>query len=235
MPKIELNKIEAGDLISATSTSGVNNDISRWNAAVVNGDNVREEGIDRRNFENGVFVEPTSSTMSGTHARFSSPVTVNASAAGFSSLTSSVVTGALIAIHHDNPNDAGLKVNVSFQYETPLVQTTDSTAPHFSLVRPNWNVQLGYRTGSSSGIYTAIAGTKRQLSIEIAETVDSSGTTLGGYKWIDSMTIVHVFNDSPLAPAADYYFQLFAWEDGSGLPLDLKIDFLNMFATRYKR
>lgn len=234
MPKIELNKIEAGDLISATSTSGVNDDISRWNAAVVNGDNVREEGIDRRNFENGVFVEPTSSAMSGTHARFSSPVTVNANAAGFSSLTSSVVTGALIGpIHHDPTNDAGLKVNVSFQYETPLVQTTNSTAPHFSLVRPNWNVQLAYRTGSSSGIYTAIAGTKRQLSIEIAETVDSSGTTLGGYKWIDSMTIVHALNHS--GAASDYYFQLFAWEDGSGLPLDLKIDFLNMFATRYKR
>lgn len=159
MSKIKLSKIEAGDLITASSASGVNRDIANWNAATVDGTNVREEGIDRRNFENGAFVDPGPHNHTYTHARFSSPVTVNASAAGFSSSTSSVVTGARIGpIPHSPTEDAGLKVNVSFQYETPLVQTTDSAVAHFSLNRPNWNVQLAYRTGSSTGIYTALPG-----------------------------------------------------------------------------
>lgn len=48
------------------------------------------------------------------------------------------------------------------------------------------------------------------------------------------MTIVHAVNHSSIIQS-DYYFQLFVWEDGSGAPLDLTINYLNMFATRYKR
>ena len=190
--------------------------------------------MEYRNLANGAFVEPIPSSLSGTYAQITSTTTVSATSIGLSSTVPAKVTGALIGpVYYDPATDAGLKINVSFQFETPIVQTTDSTLPHFSAVRPNWSVQLGYKTGSSTGSYTAVAGTKRELSIETAGCVNTDGVTMAGHKWIDSLSIAHVFQYS--APATNFYFQLFAWEDGSGTPLDFSVNYLNMFATRYKR
>ena len=237
MARIELNKISAGDTLSTATSSGVNADIDQWNTETgsIDGENVREEGIDRRNLANGAFVEPIPSSLSGTYAKITSTTTVNAGNIGLSSSSASVVTGALIGpVYYDPATDAGLKINVSFQFETPIVQTTDSTLPHFSAVRPNWSVQLGYRVGNSVGSYGAVAGTKRELSIETAGCANTDGVTMAGHKWIDSLSIAHMFQYGS-SGAPGFYFQLFAWEDGSGTPLDFSVNYLNMFATRYKR
>jgi hypothetical protein len=213
MAKIELTKISPGDSLSATA---LNSDIDQWNLRTqsIDGENVREEGVDRRNLASYSVSSPSSTGISSSYAQFTSQVTIQSS-------TPKAIAGSEIGpFTYDSSTDVGLKINVSFQFKTPELQNANSTDPHYTTVRPGWNFQLYYKNGGG-GTYTAVTGTKRELSIDCE-----------GMSRVDSFSIAHMFT---MASSTALYFKVYAWEDMSGTPLEIGVLNFNAFGTRYLR
>jgi len=214
MARINLAPIGTGDPLSVNA---VNADIDEWNLQTqsIDGENVREEGVDRRNVDTYQVSNPTTTSLSGSYAQFETAVTVQSS-------TPAAIAGSEMGpFTYDSSTDVGLKINVSFQYKTPEVQTANSAHPHYSNnIRPNWAFQLYYKDGSG-GTYTAVTGTKRELSIDCKLLAK-----------IDSFSLAHMFT---AASSSALYFKMYAWEDNTGTPLEILVQYYNAFGTRYLR
>ena len=213
MGKVIITDIEKGDALTASS---LNETIDSWNfySTNIDDENIREEGIDRRNIAD-VSVTQNPSETAGTSA--TDGTSRNLLHAGASDPISHYQIGPF---SYDSTDQVGMKVTCSFEFETEEF----GSSTHTTTVTPTYHFQIAYSTNGTS--WSGITQTKRTVGPGV-DTFPAKG----------DMTISHVF-DTITGSASTLYFGLQQWEDSANHsvpPGAVVVDNFNMFAVRILR
>ena len=172
MPKITLTEVQTGDPLRVDKLNASMDSI-RTSSSSLDADNVRIEGVDRRNF----FSNHSTATFASTQAVQSLVTNINV-AQDFTYHSSSPHGSEVKQFRHHSlsagiigpfsweTTDVALKLNLSLSYRVPGMHSdaADSRCRVGSVSsRPSFVFDIRQRTGTS-GAFTSIAGTEREVA-----------------------------------------------------------------------
>lgn len=195
MPKITLTEVETGDALKVDKLNASMDSI-RTASSALDGDNVRIEGVDRRNFFSNHSATAFASTQAvvslATNINVTQDFTYNSSSPHGSEVKQfqhhSLAAG-IIGPFSWETTDVALKLNLSLSFSVPGMQdnplepkcrvTTTSSRPYFVF-------DIRQRTGTS-GAFSPIAGTERKVAFNHVANVLGKRVSHRG-----SLSIVHL-------------------------------------------
>ncbi|MCP4437132.1 MAG: hypothetical protein GY913_21445 [Proteobacteria bacterium] len=190
MSRITVTEVTAGSSLSVTEPNATINSVNNATGDV-DASNVREEGLERRNFQTGFNTSIASLSKAGPTSFTHSTETLLVSGNNFE----------FGPFNRDSSMNELLKVRFSFWFYGARVVSPASA--------PRWNFKIKYKLGAG-GTYIDFdtdSTTRRfQANTSLSETVY-------GWRMKRSVTIVSHFTKSGIASSADIYFGLFGWED----------------------
>jgi len=236
MPKITLTEVKKGDPLKVDKLNSSMDSI-RTAAAAIDADNVRIEGVDRRNFKatstavNDVasFVNVSSGV---TNLNVQQDFVYNSSAMhGHTTeqFKHHTLANGIIGPFNWDASDVAIKLNLSLAYTVPGMH--DGSEPKCSVrptsSRPYFVFDIRRRDGSS-GSWNAISGTERRIAFNhvasnFADRVPHKG----------SLSIVHLVDLS--SPSSDVYFSPFVTIWYQRLSRPITITGYNFFGQRIRR
>lgn len=228
MSKIVLTEIKKGD---ALTVDGMNASIAEWNARSndIDQDNVRQEGVDRRNFAaSSVTTEPTTGSV-GSRGQVN-----NDTAYAMHSSTPQAVPDSSIGVFVYDPADqVAFKLNLSLEYEAaPLIKSTSSGATSIpsGASLPTYYVAIYYKDDATMASYDQIPGTVRRLAFGVLATTAGNEVVMRG-----SLGICHNFTTLSTSTST-LNFRVYVWEPSSGSSITwLQVKNLTFYGTRILR
>jgi len=217
MARITLNEINVGD---AVGIAAPNTTLANWRSESINvdADNVRVEGLHRRNFAaNAVVTPPTSDQY------ISAPVGADLVATTTREIVDIGVPQVIGAFTFDSTQLYELMVFGSFQYRDGRHQDAYATYG----ASPVWNMCLSYSTNwnGTTGTWTVIDETLRKAGFGFQPTATFSVYMQGSISWAHRFSVT--LNTTSL------YFAFQVWEPRLGIPITIERTTLYaMFAQR---
>jgi hypothetical protein len=210
MPKITLTEIVKGDALKVEKLNE-SMDSVRTAAAALDQDNVRREGVDRRNF----YAQNSATAYASTQAVASLTTNINVtqdftynSSSPFGSETKQFkhhsLTYGIIGPFEWETTDVGLKLNLSLSYSVPGMQD-NPLEPRCQVTatssRPYFVFDIRERTGTS-GSWSKIDGTERKVAFNHVASLYNRRVPHRG-----SVSIAHLVDIS--SAGGDRYFSPF--------------------------
>ena len=230
MSKIVLTEIKKGD---ALTVDGMNASIVEWNARSndIDQDNVRQEGVDRRNFAaSSVTTEPTTGSV-GARGQVNSSTAY----AMHSSTPQAVPDSSIGVFAYDPADQVAFKLNLSLEYEAaPLSRSTTPPAGGTSIPSsaslPTYYVAIYYKDDATMASYDQIPGTVRRLAFGVLATTAGNEVVMRG-----SLGICHNFTTLSTSTST-LNFKVYVWEPSSGSSITwLQVKNLTFYGTRILR
>ena len=220
MSKITVSEVLKGDPLKVEK---LNSTMESIRDATLDQDNVRREGVDRRNFYATPMVKwgTASAFHTSTQAVEAGVTSVNVSASFTYNSTAPYYKDTVQFKHHSEPygiigpfewetTDVALKLNLSVNYKVPGMHDGSDTRcrTRATTGRPYFVFHIGQRTGTS-GTWTKIAGTERSISFNhVANSYANRVRHLGSFSISHLVDISTSKSDQYFCPFVTIWYQL---------------------------
>tara|TARA_R100000152_G_C6764289_1_gene188845 strand:+ start:203 stop:931 length:729 start_codon:yes stop_codon:yes gene_type:complete len=242
MPKITLTEIQKGDALKVDKLNASMDSI-RTASASLDADNVRIEGVDRRNFFSNHSTSAFASTQAVqslvTNINVAQSFTYNSSSPGAAEVKQfkhHSLSAGIIGPFSWETTDVALKLNLSLSFSVPGMhdEPTPPGDPRCQITptssRPFFVFDIRQRTGTS-GAFASIAGTERKVAFNHVGRAYSG--VRGRVKHRGSLSIVHLVDISSagtnqyFSPHVTIYYQPFMRQ--------ITIENYNFYGLRIRR
>lgn len=219
MPKITLTEVIRGDALKVEKLNSSMDSI-RTAAGALDQDNVRREGVDRRNF----YAHNSAAAYASTQAVASLTTNINVTQDFTYNSTSSSGSEIHQFLHHSlsygiigpfewETTDVAMKFNLSLGYSVPGMHADHSATgdPRCRVgttsSRPYFVFDIRKRTGTS-GAWTSIAGTERKIAFNhVSDNYPTRVSHRGSLSVVHLIDISSAGGDQYYSPHVTIFFQ----------------------------
>lgn len=216
MPKITLTEVETGDALKVDKLNASMDSI-RTASSVLDADNVRIEGVDRRNFFSNHSTAAFASTQAVqslvTNINVTQDFTYNSSSPHGSEVKQfqhhSLAAG-IIGPFSWETTDVALKLNLSLSFSIPGMHS-DAAEPRcrvgLTSSRPYFVFDIRQRTGTS-GTFSPIAGTERKVAFNhVAQNYSTRVSHRGSLSIVHLVDITSAGTNQYFSPHVKIFYQ----------------------------